>query len=227
MEMRRIAVGSTRGPKLDAVQDAVKQFAPLFGAELRFEVQGFQVESGVGPTPLSAAESMKGARQRAEALMRMAAATGDAYQYYVGVEGGLEVLTSTVSLAESSPHLASSACGERRAFLESWAYVLDGTRGHFGRSGAIELPEALAHEVIDRGVELSVAIDKFAGIAGIRDRQGAWGILSGDLISRREAFRVAVVAGFAPFYNASLFRVARAAGSRAGSERDRGSDGLR
>ena len=35
------------------------------------------------------------------------------------------------------------------------------------------LPEALAHEVLEKGVELSVAIDKFAGEAGIRDAQAS------------------------------------------------------
>jgi len=35
---------------------------------------------------------------------------------------------------------------------------------------------------VDRGVELSVAIDRFAGQIGIRDAQGAWGVLSGNLV---------------------------------------------
>jgi len=43
-------------------------------------------------------------------------------------------------------------------------------------------------------------------MVGIRDAQGAWGVLSGDLISRQEAFRVAVIAAFAPFYNARMYR---------------------
>jgi len=94
----------------------------------------------------------------------------------------------------------------RRVLLESWAYVTDGARGHYGRSGGIELPEALAREVLENGTELAAAIDRFAGMVGIRDAQGAWGVLSGDLISRQEAFRVAVIAAFAPFYNARMYR---------------------
>lgn len=90
--------------------------------------------------------------------------------------------------------------------------MTNGSRGHFGRSGGIELPDALALEVLNNGVELAAAIDKFTGMSGIRDGQGAWGILSNDLITRREAFRIALVAAFAPFYNANLFRVALAAG---------------
>jgi len=205
MSKSLIAVGSTRGPKLDAVHDALKLCADHLNPSAQFEVIGFAVDSGVGHTPLSSAESMRGARQRTEALISMASGTSEVYQYFVGLEGGLEVMGSD---AEDTDPVEN---GGRRVFLESWAYVSDGSRGHFGRSGGIELPHALAHEVLDKGVELADAIDKFAGVAGIRDNQGAWGVLSGNLITRREAFRVALVAAFAPFYNVNLFRVARAA----------------
>ena len=70
----------------------------------------------------------------------------------------------------------------------------------------MEVPEALAEEVLVRGTELSVAIDRFAGEAGIRDAQGAWGVLCANKINRQEAFRIALIAAFAPFYNASMYR---------------------
>ena len=89
--------------------------------------------------------------------------------------------------------------------------MTNGSRGYFGRSGAVELPEALAVEVVDNQVELAEAIDRFAGKSGIRDSGGAWGILSGGLITRREAFRLALIAAFAPFYNADSYQAARAA----------------
>jgi len=66
---------------------------------------------------------------------------------------------------------------------------------------------------MEKGIELSAAIDRFAGEVGIRDAQGAWGVLSGNLITRQEAFRVAVLAAFAPFYNAQMYKTARAAGA--------------
>jgi inosine/xanthosine triphosphatase len=206
-----IAVGSTRGPKLDAVHDALKLCADRLNPNGEFEVLGFAVESGVGHTPLSSVESMRGARQRTEALIQLASGKDEVYQYFVGLEGGLELMASHAEDTASAPS------DRRRVFLESWAYVSDGLRGHFGRSAAIELPESLAHEVLDNGVELGAAIDKFAGMAGIRDNQGAWGVLSNNLITRREAFRVALVAAFAPFYNENLFRTARAASSSVGS----------
>jgi non-canonical (house-cleaning) NTP pyrophosphatase len=67
------------------------------------------------------------------------------------------------------------------------------------------VPEALAKVVVDDGVELSEAIDAFAGGRGIRDAQGAWGVLSRNLITRQDAFRVAVISAFAPFFNREIF----------------------
>jgi len=185
-----IAVGSTRKPKLAAVREAVDGMSDLLAAETSIEIVGVEVESGVNHTPLSCEESMRGARQRAERLRQVAKREAKPWNYFVGLEGGLAVIED----------------GERRVFLESWAYVSDGTRGHFGRSAAVELPEALAEAVFVRGTELSIAIDQFAGEAGIRDAQGAWGVLSGNKITRQEAFRVALIAAFAPFFNRPMYR---------------------
>jgi len=185
-----IAVGSTRKQKLAAVREAVDGMLDLLAAETSIEIVGVEVESGVNHTPLSCEESMRGARQRAEWLQQVAKQEAKPWNYFVGLEGGLALIED----------------GERRVFLESWAYVSDGTRGHFGRSAAVELPEALAEEVFVRGTELSIAIDQFAGEAGIRDAQGAWGVLSGNKITRQEAFRVALIAAFAPFFNQPMYR---------------------
>jgi non-canonical (house-cleaning) NTP pyrophosphatase len=60
---------------------------------------------------------------------------------------------------------------------------------------------------------LATAIDEYAGAVRIRDGQGAWGILSANLISRQDSFRLAAVTAFAPFYNARMYRTASAAGA--------------
>jgi inosine/xanthosine triphosphatase len=200
-----LAVGSKRGPKLNAVSEALKAFSCVLAPDTQFEVVGADVESGVSHTPASRDELMRGARQRAEALIQLARENGVVWQYFVGLEGGLDVVQEGTTRAEMLRHSALQNEGRRRVFLESWAYVSDGARGYYGRSGGIELPEALAHEVLENGVELSVAIDKFAGAVGIRDAQGAWGVLSSNFITRQEAFRVAVVAAFAPFYNEKMY----------------------
>ena len=193
----RIAVGSTRRPKLLAVESAVQSFAGNLSPSASPEILGYEVESGVSHTPASREELMRGARQRAEALCKLLRESGVPANFFVGLEGGLDVVMEN---------------GIHRVFLESWAYVSDGSRGYFGCSGSVELPEALAKEVLVRGTELAAAIDRFAGEVGVRDGQGAWGILTGNLIPRQESFRLAVVAAFAPFYNAKMYRSAVAAG---------------
>jgi inosine/xanthosine triphosphatase len=192
METIRIAVGSKRAPKLEAVREALVALGPLLRPKSNFEVTGFEVQTGVSHTPRSRAELMAGARGRCEALRIVDQQTA---AYFVGLEGGLDVISE------------ENKTGRRLVFLESWAYVSDaGGRGFYGRSGAILLPDGLAIEVLDRGTELSHAIEVYTGIEGVRDSQGAWGILTKNLINRQESFRIAVISAFAPFFNAALYQ---------------------
>jgi len=192
MQKILVAVGSTRRPKLNAVWEGLTVFGPQLDPNAQFEVVGVEVESGVGHTPTTRAELMAGARQRAETLVRMGRESNAGWQYFVGLEGGLDVMQEN---------------GQRLVFLENWAYVTDGAgRSAFGQSGSILIPAPLAVEVLDRGVELAAAIDAYAGGQGIRDAQGAWGVLTRNLITRQDAFRIAVINAFAPFFNAALYR---------------------
>ncbi len=192
MERAVVAVGSTRVPKVQAVRRALESFGGMLDVDAQFEVVAVEVDSGVSHTPTSRVELMLGARGRATSLMSIARQRGEEWRYFVGLEGGLDVVVEY---------------GRRLTFLESWAFVSDGLgREAYGQAGGILLPEALAETVLDRGVELSVAIDEYAGGRGIRDAQGAWGVLTRDIITRQEAFRIALVHAFAPFFNAQLYR---------------------
>ena len=161
---------------------------------MEFDLAAVDVPSGVRHTPLSREDMMTGARQRAEALVQIARERNEPWRYFVGLEGGLDVI------------LDGAAENGRRVFLENWVYVTDGNgRGAFGQSGAVVLPEALAKIVVDDGVELAEAVDAYAGGRGIRDAQGAWGVLTRNLITRQDAFRVAVINAFAPFFNRAIY----------------------
>jgi len=186
-----VAVGSTRPLKLRAVSDAIQSFGSTLDPGAQFDVLGIEVPSGVGHTPQSRSELMAGARGRVEALLGQARKRREPWSYFVGLEGGLDVVHEN---------------GRRMAFLESWAFVTDAAgRESWGHAGGVVLPAALAAEVLDRGVELSAAIDAFAGAQGIRDAQGAWGVLTRDLITRHDVLRAAVINAFAPFFNAALY----------------------
>jgi inosine/xanthosine triphosphatase len=185
-----VAVGSTRRPKLNAVWEALSVIGPTLDEAALYDVIGVEVASGVGHTPLCRAELMSGARGRAEELVRVGRERNEPWEYFVGLEGGLDVVHDN---------------GRRLVFLQSWAYVSDGARSAYGQSGAILVPEPLARRVVDEGVELGVAIDAFSGEQSIRDQQGAWGVFTKNLHTRQDSFRTAVINGFAPFFNAALY----------------------
>jgi len=212
-----VAVGSTRRPKLNAVWEALTVFGPSLDPDAQFDVVGVEVESGVNHTPQSRAELMEGARQRANAVAQLARERNESWRYFVGLEGGLDVVyvegtiggrsfSSANGQAQNIEGALAPEGKQRLVFLENWAYVSDGTRGAYGQSGSILLPPALAVEVVDKGIELAEAIDAFAGGQGIRDAQGAWGVFTKNLITRQDAFRTAVINAFAPFFNAALYR---------------------
>ena len=130
--------------------------------------------------PMSDRETLDGARARAAAAARAAAPPFLA----IGLEGGL-----------SSDPLET---------LTSWVAATDGIRWGYGSGGRIVLPDAIARQVRD-GRELGDVIDEAAGEA-IRGTRGAWGLLTIDLVGRRDAFITATIAALAPFYNSTLYR---------------------
>lgn len=132
---------------------------------------------------MTVAEIIDGARRRAEALIGLGARSEAGALFAVGVEGGLERMPSQ---------------GEDWA-LQTWAAVTDGKRWGYGGGPSLTLPVAVTARVVS-GEELGDVIDELAG-APVRGTRGAWGLLTCDLIGRRDAFRLATIAAFAPFYN--------------------------
>ena len=77
----RIIVGSQNPAKLEAVSVAFASFFP----EDNFEVQPVNVPSGVSHQPLSDAETLLGATNRARAARELEPEA----DYWLGIEGGL------------------------------------------------------------------------------------------------------------------------------------------
>lgn len=183
-----IAIGSTRGPKVEAAKEVTHLFIArrFFKNWDQLEFLERDVPTGVPNMPLSFQELMAGARHRAEALQRELTAEGRTADFYLGMEGGFVLLEDNST---------------RRCFLQNWAYVSNGRHGNYGASGAIAIPEPIALEVVDRGRELAAVIDAYSNRRDVRSNEGTWGILTLDLISRKDAFKIALLNAFAPFYN--------------------------
>jgi inosine/xanthosine triphosphatase len=136
--------------------------------------------------PLTDWELMSGARQRALAVRKILIEQNLEADLYVGLEGGFHSI---------------SVEGDWHTFLRGWAFVTDGQRESFGMSPSIMVPPAIVKNVIEGKRELGLVIDEVAGARDVRSRQGAWGVLSKNLITLSRSYEMALIGAFAPFYN--------------------------
>ncbi|MEJ7713076.1 MAG: inosine/xanthosine triphosphatase [Pyrinomonadaceae bacterium] len=192
--MLKIVLGSTRQAKVEALRNALRRIADVDETWRSVEVLTREVETSAPAMPLTDEELMLGARLRAEAvqhrLLEEAEEVEFGGRYYVGLEGGFHSITVD---------------DRRETFLRGWAYVTDGERGYYGSGPSVVVPEAIFKRVIDENRELGIVIDEVAGERDVRSRQGAWGLFSRELLTRAMSFESALIAAFAPFYNASMY----------------------
>lgn len=188
----KIAVGSTRRPKTEAVVAAARIICSLgVPGWDSFELIGRDVDSGVAATPTSDVELMAGARNRAQRLKAVLETESIKADVYIGLEGGLHV---------------NDMPSKTVVLLRGWAYATDGKReGAFGSSPSVEVPGEIASAVLDHGQDLGDVIDQFSGRFDVRSNEGTWGILTRDLITRSKSFEMAVIAALAPLYNGGLY----------------------
>jgi non-canonical (house-cleaning) NTP pyrophosphatase len=185
-----IAIASKRGPKVEAaraVSDKLKHFFTSNSSPIEYLT--FEIDGGV-EMPRTLDELLRGARQRVAKLLEATQSQQRKADFFVGMEGGFHTVHHD---------------GRNLTFLQSWAFVSDGTAGHFGSSGNILVPERIAKEVMTHGRDLSVVIDETAQQKDVRSKQGTWGILTRDLLTRQQSFEIALTAAFAPFYNKKVY----------------------
>ena len=188
--MMRIALGSERAAKVEALRASTTRIATVDEAWRDALIVARSVESNVPAMPLTNEQLMRGAKTRAEAVRELLLKERTSAELYVGLEGGFH----SVSMDD-----------QWHTFLCGWAYATDGERGNFGAAPSISVPAFIASRVIDGRRELSEVIDEIVGDEDVRSRQGAWGVLSRDLLMRSHSFEAALVAAFAPFYNKKLY----------------------
>ena len=189
-QVKTIALGSDRAAKIMAVRASIARVAELDSSWVNAALIARPVETNVPAMPMNDWELMQGARERALAVRDLLRSQRRDADIFVGLEGGFH----SISLA-----------GEWHTFLRGWAYATDGESEAFGGTPSISVPASLARRVIEGRTELGVVIDEVAGLKDVRSRQGAWGILSRDLVTRSMTFEVALVAAFAPFYNKAMY----------------------
>jgi inosine/xanthosine triphosphatase len=177
--MKTIVVASTNPVKGQA---AIEGFSAMFPAE-EFRVVPLQAVPSISVQPMSDAETLAGARERAQ-MVRDDAPEAD---YWVGIEGGAE-----------------ERDGQLGVF--AWVVVLDRERHGQGRSGEFFLPENVAG-LVRSGVELGEADDRVFGRSNSKQQNGAVGLLTGDAVDRAGLYVPAVIFALLPFKNPELYPI--------------------
>jgi inosine/xanthosine triphosphatase len=188
--MKTIALGSDRAAKIMAVRASIARVAAIDSDWANANVVARRVDTSVPAMPLTDWQLMEGARERALAVQQSLKSRRLDADIYVGLEGGFH----SVSIA-----------GEWHTFLRGWAYATNGERSAFGAAPSISVPPDIVKSVVQGRRELGVVIDEVTGGRDVRSKQGAWGVLSRDLVTRSMSFELALIAAFAPFYNAKFY----------------------
>ena len=174
--MIRIVVASKNPVKLDAVKEGLLVFfhEPI-------EVLGVSVESGVSDQPLSDRETLQGAEIRVKNIQNHF----PDYDFYVGIEGGVE---------ESVSGLMAFA----------WIVISNGTTTGKARTATFFLPPEVAR-LVHKGMELGDADDIVFSKQNSKQQNGAVGLLTDDIITRKSLYMPAVQMAFIPFLNPGLY----------------------
>ncbi|HET9480066.1 MAG TPA: inosine/xanthosine triphosphatase [Pyrinomonadaceae bacterium] len=190
MAVKTIALGSDRAAKIMAVRASVARVAEIDPDWAHVNVVARRVETSAPAMPLTDWQLMEGARERALAVRDSLRSRRLEADIYVGLEGGFH----SISIAS-----------EWHTFLRGWAYATDGERSAFGAAPSISVPAEIVKSVVQGRRELGAVIDEVTGGRDIRSKQGAWGVLSRDLVTRSLSFELALIAAFAPFYNPKFY----------------------
>ena len=170
----KLVVASRNPVKIAAARAAVLALQP----ESKIEIEDIAVASGVSEQPLSDDETRRGARTR---TINAYAASPEA-DYWIGLEGGIEVI------------------GERLMAF-AWIAVRNGS-GEISdaRSATLPLPAAVK-ALIDQGLELGDANDKVFATRNSKQGSGAYGLLTDGLYTRESIYTHTAVLAFLPFFN--------------------------
>ncbi len=185
-----IALGTQNRAKVAACKNAFGVMQRQFDmADKEILFIPLATTTSVPDMPLTQTDMKKGARQRALFVYKDARQKHSHIDFALGLEGGV--------------YRQKSA---KESYLQNWVYAFDGKRGHFGSSASLPLPQAITRALYDEGRELAEVMDTLSGLSDVRSANGAFGILTHDLIARSASFEMAVICALTPFFNKEYYK---------------------
>jgi len=155
-----------------------KAFSLVFEDEFNFE--GVSSDSNVSAQPKSDLETLTGARNRLSSLNEIEA------DYFVSIEGGVEKRDKAYEVF-------------------AWIVIQNNSIEGKAKTATFELPNAIG-ELLDQGLELGDADDKIFKRNNSKQKNGAVGIFTNDLINRTDYYVHAIILSLIPFKNSIFFK---------------------
>ena len=145
----------------------------------RFEFEGVSAESLVSDQPMSNDETLKGANNRLQNIQHLEA------DYLVSIEGGVDLLDNN---------------------YEAFAWIIISDKNKIGKAktATFPLPSKISH-LIKEGYELGDADDMVFKRSNSKQKNGAIGILTDNLIDRTEYYYHAIILALIPFINPNYY----------------------
>lgn len=170
--MEKVIICSKNPVKIEATKEA---FSSVF-LNKSFQFNSLLVNSLVSDQPLSQQETKKGALNRVYNAQKETKA-----DYYVGIEGGIEIVEEE---------------------LECFAWVVILSQGKIGKAktGSFFLPEKLT-KLVKAGYELGVATDMVFASSNAKQKGGAVSFLTNNALTRKTFYQPAVIMALIPFIN--------------------------
>jgi inosine/xanthosine triphosphatase len=173
----KIAVSSENPVKIEAVRSA---FEKIFsGKEIKLTC--VSVESGVGSQPMSNKETLQGAENRAKNVLQAFPES----DFAVGIEGGVHFYPdSTVAFA--------------------WMVICSKEKTSKSRTSTFELSPKIA-VLLKEGYELGDADDMIFKEKNSKQKNGAVGLLTNNVITRKELYEQALILALIPHIHPGLY----------------------
>ncbi|MEM6964392.1 MAG: inosine/xanthosine triphosphatase [Bacteroidota bacterium] len=174
---KKIIIASRNPVKITAVKQGYNK---VFTNE-KILLEGVSVASEVSDQPMSDAETLRGATNRANNAERQFPHA----DYWVGIEGGIQQQSDAMM-----------------AF--AWVVIQSKSKVGKARTGTFFLPPKVV-ELIQHGKELGEADDIVFGHSNSKQKNGAVGLLTKNVIDRTSFYVEAVVLALIPFLNEELY----------------------
>jgi len=173
----KVIIASKNPVKINSAKIAFQKNFP----NKNFDFEGINIESGVSNQPMNDKETLLGARNRANKAKEEIKNA----HYWIGIEGGIE---------------------EKEKETQAFAWIVIKTQKKEGKAKTqtFFLPKKVT-ELIKQGKELGHANDIIFKDQNSKQKNGAVGILTKNIITRTTFYSDAITLALIPFKNTELY----------------------